>query len=68
MRNAGAFPFQDGLTVLQAVALAGGVNDRGSMSRITIVRALKGVKTEIKAKATDAVRAGDTILVKERFF
>jgi polysaccharide biosynthesis/export protein len=68
VRNAGAFPFQDGLTVLQAVALAGGINDRGSMSRITIVRAVKGVKSEIKAKATDAVRAGDTILVKERFF
>ena len=68
VRSAGAFPFQDGLTVLQAVALAGGVNDRGSMSCITIVRSVKGVKTEIKAKATDAVRPGDTILVKERFF
>jgi polysaccharide export outer membrane protein len=68
VRNAGAFPYQEGLTVLQAVALAGGVNDRGSMSRITIVRSVKGVKTEIKAKATDEVKPGDTVLVKERFF
>ena len=68
VRAAGAFPFQAGLTVLQAVALAGGVNDRGSMSRIVIVRGVKGVKTEIKVKATDAVLPGDTILVKERFF
>ena len=68
VRNAGAFPFQEGLTVLQAVALAGGVNDRGSMSRVTIVRAVNGTKVEIKAKATDAVKPGDTVLVKERFF
>ena len=50
------------------MALAGGVTDRGSMSRITIVRSVKGVKTEIKAKATDEVKPGDTVLVKERFF
>jgi polysaccharide biosynthesis/export protein len=68
VRNAGAFLYQEGLTVLQAVALAGGVNDRGSMSRVVIVRAVNGVRTEIKAKATDVVKPGDTVLVKERFF
>jgi polysaccharide export outer membrane protein len=68
VRNAGAFPYQEGLTVLQAVALAGGVNDRGSMSRIVIVRAVNGTRAEIKAKATDVVKPGDTVLVKERFF
>jgi polysaccharide export outer membrane protein len=68
VRNAGAFPYQEGLTVLQAVALAGGVNDRGSMSRIVIVRAVNGTRTEIKAKTTDVVKPGDTVLVKERYF
>ena len=68
VRNAGAFAYQEGLTVLQAIALAGGLNDRGSMSRLVIVRAVNGARTEIKAKATDVVRPGDTVLVKERFF
>jgi polysaccharide export outer membrane protein len=68
VRNAGAFPYQEGLTVLQAIALAGGVNDRGSTSRIVIVRTVKGANVEIKAKTTDSVKPGDTVLVKERYF
>lgn len=68
VRNAGAFPLQKDLTVLQAIALAGGVTDRGSTSRIKIVRRIDGVQHELKAKATDPVQPGDTIIVLERFF
>jgi len=68
VRSAGAFPYQEGLTVLQAIALAGGLTDRGSMSRLVIVRTVNGAKVEIKAKATDVIKPGDTVLVKERFF
>lgn len=55
-------------TVLQALALAGGVTDRGSMSRIVIIRIVKDEKKELKAKLTDTVLPGDTIVVRERFF
>ena len=65
----GAYPLQGkNTTVLQALSLAGGVTDRGSTSRIQIVRIVDGVKKEIKAKLTDVVRPGDTIVVRERFF
>jgi polysaccharide export outer membrane protein len=69
VRNPGAYPLQGkNTTVLQALSLAGGVTDRGSTNRIQIVRIVNGEKKELKAKLTDPVNPGDTIIVKERFF
>lgn len=68
VKNPGAYPLHPNTTVLQALSLAGGVTDRGSMSRIQIVRIVNGEKQEIRAQLSDAVQAGDTIVVPERFF
>lgn len=68
VRSPGAYPIQRNTTVLQALSLAGGVNERGATGRIKIVRIEKGKTVEVKAKLTDIVRAGDTIIVPERFF
>jgi polysaccharide biosynthesis/export protein len=59
---------QKNTTVLQALALAGGVTDRGSLNRITIMRVVKGDKKEVKVKITDIVQPGDTIKVGDRLF
>jgi polysaccharide export outer membrane protein len=50
------------------LSLAGGLTDRGSEGRINILRAVDGKQKEIKAKLTDVVQPGDTIVVKERLF
>jgi polysaccharide export outer membrane protein len=69
VKNPGAYPFrQKNTTVLQALSLAGGVTDRGSTTRIQIVRIVDGKKTEIDAKLSDLVEPRDTIIVGERFF
>lgn len=69
VKSPGAYPLQGrDRTVLQALSLAGGVTDRGSTNRIQIIRIVNGEKREIKAKLTDLVIPGDTIVVKERFF
>jgi polysaccharide export outer membrane protein len=68
VRSPGAYTIEKQMTVLQALALAGGVTDRASMSRIRIVRVVNGKKTELKANVDDAVRPGDTVMVLERFF
>src|SRR3954451_3394785 len=69
VKNPGAYPLQQtNTTVLQALSLAGGVNDRGTTSRIKIVRIVNGDKKELHVKLTDMVRAGDTLVVPERFF
>jgi polysaccharide biosynthesis/export protein len=69
VRTPGAYALQTkDTTVLQAISLAGGVTDRGSTSRIKIVRIVKGKKTEIKVTLGDLVLPGDTIIVPERYF
>jgi polysaccharide export outer membrane protein len=69
VKSPGAYPLQQRNTsVLQALALAGGVADRGSTTRIKIVRIVKGVKQELHAKLGDMVLPGDTLIVPERFF
>lgn len=68
VKNPGAYGIQRTTTVLQALALAGGVTERGATGRIKIVRIEKGKTVEVKALLTDIVRPGDTIMVPERFF
>lgn len=69
VRNPGAYPLrQKQTTVLQALSLAGGVTDRGSMGRRQIVRIVGGKKEEIKVELTDFIQPRDTIVVPERFF
>jgi len=70
VKSPGAYPLQQRNTsVLQALALAGGITDRGSTGRIRIVRIVNGEKKEIKkVKLTDVVLPGDTVIVGERFF
>lgn len=66
VRAPGAFTFERGMTVLQAVSLAGGVTDRGSNRRIRIIRVVDGKKKEISAKLSDHVEPNDTIVVRQR--
>ena len=69
VKNPGAYSLQhSGMTVLQALSLAGGVNENGSTNRIKIVRMVKGDKTEVRVKLNDVVQPGDTIIVPERYF
>jgi polysaccharide export outer membrane protein len=68
VRSPGAFPIKKDTTVLQALSLAGGIADRGTTSRVRIVRLVEGKKTELKVDLDDPVQPGDTIMVLERFF
>ena len=64
----GAYAVDTGTTVLQVLSLAGGLTDRGADNRIRIQRMIKGKLKEVKAKLTDAVQPGDTIIVPQKFF
>ena len=50
-----------GTGLRNTLAVAGGVADRGSMSRIKIVRIVDGSKREIKVSLGDVVQPGDTL-------
>jgi polysaccharide export outer membrane protein len=64
----GPYRYQEGMTVLQVLTLAGGVTERGSQGRAKFIRIVDGKKVEKKAKPTDLVLPEDTIVVPERFF
>jgi polysaccharide export outer membrane protein len=65
----GRFTIEPGLTVIKAIARAGGVNERGSERRIEIKRLGKnGQYQSIHPKLTDPVLADDMIRVKESIF
>jgi polysaccharide export outer membrane protein len=63
----GGYPYQPGLTVNQAIALAGGLTERASKDKIYLFKE-KNKNTQINASLTYKVKAGDTILIKQRFF
>jgi polysaccharide export outer membrane protein len=64
----GPYRFQEGMTVMQALTLAGGATERGSGGRTKVIRIVDGKKVERKVKATDLVLPEDTLVVPERFF
>ncbi len=68
VRNAGSYVLDPGMTVQQALALAGGLNERGSDRRITIARMVNSQRVVLKVKLTDVVQPNDTIEVGQRLF
>jgi polysaccharide export outer membrane protein len=69
VKSPGAYALQQrDTTVLQALALAGGVTDRGTTGRVRITRIVEGKTTEVRVELTDIVQPGDTIVVPQRFF
>lgn len=64
----GAFRFEPGMTVLQALTMAGGVTARGSEGRTKVIRFVDGKKVEKKVKLTDSLEPEDRLEVPERFF
>lgn len=61
----GSFPIMPGMTVQQALAIAGGATATGSTGKVGLVR---GGNKEQDAVLTDKIQRNDVIVVKERFF
>lgn len=65
----GRFRLSSGMTVVEALAHAGGVTEMGSTRRILIRRlGPDGKYREISARLTDTVAPGDIVTVRERIF
>lgn len=68
VKNPGSYVLDPGMTVLQAISLAGGLTERGSDRGIKIERIVKGKRLVVEVKLTDTVQPNDTIQVRSRFF
>jgi len=64
----GSYPYVSGMTVVNAVAVAGGYTYRAGIEGVTVVRANDANKTEQKIEETGMVYPGDVVRVPERFF
>lgn len=67
VRTPGTYVLKPNMTVEQAVAVAGGLTERGTFRRLKIIRKDKnGHETEIDAKTTDLVKPNDIIKISQR--
>ncbi|RJQ68920.1 MAG: hypothetical protein C4519_22145 [Desulfobacteraceae bacterium] len=64
----GKFKWVKGLTVLQAVSLAGGGTARAALNRISLVRNKDGQEKEYRPELGEAVLPDDIIKVPESYF
>jgi polysaccharide export outer membrane protein len=64
----GQYPYQPGMTVVTAVAVAGGFTYRAVEGYASVVRTSDGAAMESRATRQDFVRPGDVITVFERRF
>ena len=63
-----SYPYVDGMTYLNAVAIAGGFTYRAKEDHVMVVRMKDPKKVEIRLNMDEKVMPGDVIHVEERFF
>ena len=64
----GSFAYQPGMTVQNAIAIAGGYNARADHGVVLITRKLSKGTTTYKVPVTTQVYPGDIVYVRERWF
>ncbi|MGB0712698.1 MAG: polysaccharide biosynthesis/export family protein [Gammaproteobacteria bacterium] len=68
VKTPGSYPFVEGMSVLEAVAVAGGFTYRAKKSDIEVKRGEDDRKQVLKLPIDARVQPGDIIRVEERFF
>jgi polysaccharide export outer membrane protein len=64
----GSYVWREGITVDQAVALAGGYTPRGSNRGIRVRRTIDGEQVEVRVQEDDLVQPQDTVHIRPRRF
>jgi polysaccharide export outer membrane protein len=77
VQKPGTFVFQDGMTVVQAVTLAGGFTKTASQNSTSVTRRIKGQEVKVKVNVQDialgkspnvTLEPGDIVFVPESLF
>jgi polysaccharide export outer membrane protein len=64
----GAYPYQPGLSVAKAVALAGGLKERASVDKMFVVREQDTSRTRVKVDMNNEILPGDVLTIEASFF
>lgn len=67
VNHPGGYDYQPGLTVAKAIAIAGGFTDRAARNKIEKTES-KSLETQEILSLSQAVKAGDIIVVEQSFF
>jgi protein involved in polysaccharide export with SLBB domain len=68
VRSPGSYPYEPGLTLDRAIALAGGLTERASTRKIFVSKEGAAPSDEMRVPLNFRVQPGDTITIKEGFF
>ena len=68
VKNPGSYPYVPDMTVLTAVAIAGGFTFRASEDEVSVTRKRNGAASESRASRASRVLPGDVVFVFERHF
>lgn len=68
VKKPGQYPYQPGMTILTAVAIAGGFTYRAIEDTFSVVRTISGKAMEGRANRQSLLQPGDVISVYERHF
>ena len=68
VQKGGAFRLEPNMTVMQAIAMGGGITPRGTERGVRINRRHGGSVERIEARLTDLVQADDVVYVRESLF
>jgi len=68
VKRPGGYPYQDGLTLDKAIAIAGGLSNRASNSEWKVTRLVNGVKVTFEGKVASEIHPDDIIKIEQSFF
>lgn len=68
VKNPGGYPFKPGLSLRKAIALAGGLTERASESKMTVIRDGDASRTPVRATLDTPIMPGDIITIEQSFF
>ena len=68
VKQPGGYKYQPGLNLRRAIALAGGLTERASTRRITVIRDLDPSRVPVRVGLDAPVQPGDTINIEQGFF
>jgi polysaccharide export outer membrane protein len=68
VESPGSYPYEVGLTVRKAIALAGGLTERASKKKIYLTKASDKLRSQVKVSMDQEISSGDVLLIKESFF
>lgn len=68
IKNPGSYPYVNGMTIINAVALAGGFTYRAKEDQFYITRGAGAARHKYVAEQATNVAPGDVVTVRERYF